>query len=428
MRPHLTNILTPETEREIFTNTLLPLILAGENATVMYIPRGGRRRSIVYLAENSEKLGFKKLGKYLILHVDPNELTKETPSSYFTLMREKIQEKAGFVSVSSSGKPFAALKKTVKEVLDQKYHLILALRKFEELKFPKVFFNNLAYLWELDKTKVHFLFPVCQDILKRLKTYGALREAIAQNLVFFPLFSTNDQDLAMRRISRKYGYQVSQKPALIKKLSGGNPSLIKACLRILSKHKDLKNEEKIASFLFDQYEIKLILEDIWKSLEKDEQGVVSALANHLPLKTEDIPVRLSRLGFVQKNKELKLFSPLFTLLVKAKAQGLKKISLDDQTGQVLINGLPIKEKLTLQEYHLLSTFLEKPGLVYSRDDIADILWGKESYDKYSDWAIDQIISRLRKTLSSLGISPSNLQTIRKRGYRWLGENAGKHRS
>lgn len=425
MKPRLTNILTPETEREIFTQTLLPLILAGENATVMYVPQGGRRRSVVYLTENSEKLGFKKLGKYLILHVDPNELAKETPSSYFTLVREKIQEKAEFVSVSSSSKPFAALKKTVKEVLDQKYHLILTLRKFEELKFPKAFFNNLAYLWELDKTKVHFIFPVCQDILKRLKTYGALREVIAQNLVFFPLLSTNDQDLVMKKISRKYGYPVSQKPALIKKLSGGNPSLIKACLRILSKHKDLKNEEKITSFLFDQYEIKLILEDIWKSLEKDEQGVVSALANHLPLKTEDIPIRLSRLGLVQ---ELKLFSPLFTLFVKAKTQGLKKITLDEQTGQVLINGLPIKEKLTLQEYHLLSAFLEKPGLVYSRDDIADTLWGKESYDKYSDWAIDQIISRLRKTLSNLGISPSNLQTIRKRGYRWLGENAGKSRN
>lgn len=111
MKPSQTNILTPETERKIFTDTILPLILAGENVTIMYVPRGGRRKSIVYLTENSEKLGFRKLGKYLMLHIDPNELTKETPSSYFSLMREKIQEKAKSTPATSSGKSFADLKK-----------------------------------------------------------------------------------------------------------------------------------------------------------------------------------------------------------------------------------------------------------------------------------------------------------------------------
>ncbi|MBM3209246.1 winged helix-turn-helix domain-containing protein [Candidatus Shapirobacteria bacterium] len=58
--------------------------------------------------------------------------------------------------------------------------------------------------------------------------------------------------------------------------------------------------------------------------------------------------------------------------------------------------------------------------VISRDEIAEILWGKESYDKYSDWSIDQMISQLRKKLNQLGISPKSLQTIRDRGYRWIG--------
>lgn len=229
----------------------------------------------------------------------------------------------------------------------------------------------------------------------------------------------------IKRISHKYGYKISQKPTIIKKLSGGNPSLIKACLRILAKHEGLRNEDEITGFLFNQYEIKLILEDIWNGLEKDEQNAVVALVNNLPLKVEDIPERLLELRLIKKNQKLKLFSPLFSLFVEAKRKGLKKITLDEQTGQVLINGLPTREKLTLQEYHLLSAFLEKPGFIYSRDDIADILWGKESYDKYSDWAIDQIISRLRKTLFHLGIPPSTLQTIRKRGYRWLEANATK---
>lgn len=414
-----TNSFTLERQKKICTDALIPLMQAGENATLIFVPQGGRRRWVISLAENSDQLGFKKLGKYLMLHIDPNELTHETPNGYFSLMKAKIQEKTQLATQSPSGQSYPALKKMVAEIANQDYHLIFILRKFEAVEFPITFFNNLTSLWEVDKTKVHFIIATCHDVPRRLKKYGTFKEAIAQNLIYFPLLSDNEQEAVIKVLSQTYGYKISQKPTILKKLSGGNASLIKACLRILAKHKDLQNEQKITDLIFNQYEVGLILEEIWKHLEDDEQNVFRALANHLPLKTEETPERLLKLGLIKGDKELKPFSPLFTLFVRNKGRGQNKLTLNQETGQVLANSLPIKEKLTLQEYHLLAAFLEKPGFVYSRDEIADILWGKDADDKYSDWAIDQITSRLRKTLSRLGIPPSTLQTIRKRGYRWL---------
>ena len=68
---------------------------------------------------------------------------------------------------------------------------------------------------------------------------------------------------------------------------------------------------------------------------------------------------------------------------------------------------------------MLVCFLKNKGQIISRDQIGDVLWGDKAYDRYSDWAVDQLISQLRKKLIDLGIKGASLQTIRNRGYRWL---------
>ena len=61
-------------------------------------------------------------------------------------------------------------------------------------------------------------------------------------------------------------------------------------------------------------------------------------------------------------------------------------------------------------------FLNGVNKLKSRDDIGDVLWGKESYEKYSDWAIDQIMSKIRKKLGLLG-TKTRIVTVRGRGYK-----------
>jgi len=419
-----TQILTDKTEHHLFQKSILPCLLAGENLTLIWVPHGGRRKAMVYLAQNATKFGFRKLGKHLIYYIDYDELTEETPSAYFQLMiknltKTKPQKKAG-----AEKEPFYLLKQLVEELLKKNFHLIFILGRFDELNLPTFFYNNLYSLWQEDKTRVHFIFAVAKNIFQEeiFKQYGQLRELLSQNLVYFPIHTIEDSRAITEILTKKYSYNLSpSKKRLAEILGGGHPSLIKACLRILNNNPELK-EDQAMDFLLQQWEIKTILEDIWQSLIEEEKICLSLITNGNQPEFKDVPPLLLPLRIIQFKDDsgFKLFSSLFESFVKNQKIKSHTLTLDPQSGEILINGCPPKEKVSLQEYHLLASFLTNSQATLTRDQIADILWGKGSYEKYSDWAIDQVISQLRRKLETLSVSSKNLQTIRGRGYRWVG--------
>ena len=93
------------------------------------------------------------------------------------------------------------------------------------------------------------------------------------------------------------------------------------------------------------------------------------------------------------------------------------LQIEEKSGTIVLDGQPVEEKFTTQEYLLLKMFLEMANRLCTRDDVGEALWGKDSYEKYSDWAIDQIISKLRKKLENLRIK-DRLITLRGRGYKF----------
>lgn len=419
-------ILSRETEKRFFQDTLLPIFVAGESVTVFWAPSAGRRRGLVYLSENSQGFDFKRLGKYKIYFINPDELTESGSTAYFKLMLSLLNPTKKTKHSFEEYEPYYLLTKELQDLLYEKYHIIFILGRFDELSLPPLFYNNLYSLWQLDKTRVHFLFATVKDIFQDnvFETYDQLKRVVSQNVVYFPLLNRVDSFLAAQEFYKRYGYRVDkQKLDTAISLSGGNASIIKVALRSLSKNPNLTDREEIIKFLSEQLEIKIVMDETWEILTEEEKSVFIRLAAKLPLSYQNIPDRLMKLGLVvrEKGENVSFFSPIFESYVKEKGEGnvAKPIEIDKQTGEILIDGKPAKEKITLQEYHLLSTFLGKPNVILSRDDIGQTLWGEKSYDKYSDWAIDQTISQLRKKISLLGIPPKNLQTIRGRGYRWI---------
>lgn len=68
--------------------------------------------------------------------------------------------------------------------------------------------------------------------------------------------------------------------------------------------------------------------------------------------------------------------------------------------------------LTKSEQKTFDTLLEKSGMICSRDEIAQSVWGNQWLSKYSDWQIDRLIYLLRKKLSS----QYKIKTLRNSGY------------
>ncbi|NNL35468.1 MAG: phosphate regulon transcriptional regulator PhoB, partial [Silicimonas sp.] len=87
------------------------------------------------------------------------------------------------------------------------------------------------------------------------------------------------------------------------------------------------------------------------------------------------------------------------------------IELDAETHRVTRGGDRID--LGPTEFRLLATFMEKPGRVWSRDQLLDRVWGRDIY--VDARTVDVHIGRLRKSLRRQG-NDDPIRTVRGAGY------------
>ncbi|MEO9516036.1 MAG: phosphate regulon transcriptional regulator PhoB [Paracoccaceae bacterium] len=87
------------------------------------------------------------------------------------------------------------------------------------------------------------------------------------------------------------------------------------------------------------------------------------------------------------------------------------IILDSDSHKVSRGGVELK--LGPTEFRLLSTFMEKPGRVWSREQLLDRVWGRDIY--VDTRTVDVHIGRLRKALTGNG-GCDPLRTVRGAGY------------
>ena len=80
----------------------------------------------------------------------------------------------------------------------------------------------------------------------------------------------------------------------------------------------------------------------------------------------------------------------------------------------LINPQGAEVPLTGGEYELLTTLLERPNRVLTRDMLMDLLHNRQPGP--FDRAIDVAVSRLRRKLEDDGRNPSVIKTVRGGGY------------
>lgn len=85
--------------------------------------------------------------------------------------------------------------------------------------------------------------------------------------------------------------------------------------------------------------------------------------------------------------------------------------LDPETHRVARGGAEIKVGPT--EFRLLTTFMERPGRVWSREQLLDRVWGRDIY--VDTRTVDVHVGRLRKALTAHG-HDDPIRTVRGTGY------------
>ena len=127
---------------------------------------------------------------------------------------------------------------------------------------------------------------------------------------------------------------------------------------------------------------------------------------------------------------VKPFNPMEVIL-RIKAI-LRRIGKEEKGNEILENGPfkidlysqkvsknDVELDLTPKEYLLMKLFLENPKKAFTRDELLNILWGKNYFGDLK--IIDVNITRLRAKIENDSSAPKYIETIWGTGYRWNGK-------
>src|SRR5258705_12289513 len=92
--------------------------------------------------------------------------------------------------------------------------------------------------------------------------------------------------------------------------------------------------------------------------------------------------------------------------------------LDLRTGELRKHGLRIR--LQEQPFQVLAMLLERSGEVITREELQMKLWPADTFVDF-DHGLNKVINKIREALSDSAETPRFVETVARRGYRFLAE-------
>lgn len=351
----------------------------GQPATILALPQTGRTsllRSIIGNQTLLTKLGMNSKST-AIIHLDIDKTT-ETYESFLSEILINISDildikQSTILQILLSKDPYLLGKQFEQAVqtLTKTQSLLLVIT----LNHKAISFSQEIDLFLTKLAKEDLVNPIkalwsIDTAFYRQFTPGSSSSLLRQNIFLFPTF---DEEETVHSLKRRAELKGRKLPTLIQKnaliLTGGIASLFHPLTNI---DYSSKQTEEVRQLLFQDPAVIKALNEI-----KRESLIVPDLA--------------------------------------AKLAGKAALEIIDSFSQEASphNGISLLANPTAQEINLLTAFQNKVNQPLSREEIAEILWGKNWQNKYSDWAIDKAISRLRKQIKS---PEYRIITVKNLGY------------
>src|ERR1700747_1005512 len=92
--------------------------------------------------------------------------------------------------------------------------------------------------------------------------------------------------------------------------------------------------------------------------------------------------------------------------------------LDPYAGELRKHG--VRVRLQEQPLQVLATLLEHPGEIVTREELQKKLWPADTFVDF-DHGLNKVINKIREALSDSAESPRFVETVARRGSRFLAE-------
>lgn len=362
--------LTEKTVNQRFKK-IFGLLSRGQDVTFRVAKRfGGAMTLIRFMVSELDKLAKANKVKistktHKVVIIDTDDIADGNKLSYMLLFNQKLSE-AGGGPLEDEGLSYSeilpVIMKKIKRILET-HDIIIVIRGPGFLEFANY------YMWaKLKKMKtallenserLRFLFVVYKEAPFQMgdERFGRISDYLSQNVIEYDSVSDEDVKYSIDRWEYLLDVEFTEKERrAIREISRGYPYLIKyACFALVNEPKGVNPEE----YLQNNVLIRNVLSEI------DER---------------------------------------------------KAVEVNVVSGDIRIGGDSVVYLFTPMEYNVLMLMASSQGKLVSKDDIAEVMWPGESIESYSDWAISQLIKRLRKKLKSMGVSEKVIKTVHGRGY------------
>lgn len=245
--------------------------------------------------------------------------------------------------------------------------------------------------------KVNYIFRVfvdpkflCEEVLVKYQ------ELVGNNILYFPWADGNDFELLVEQNLARFGIQVTddQKNRIFQ-LSGGCPYLVKNLFKRLVENKGLEIDQEMIGW---GLAILRMVSPRWRVWLADLSALI-----------EERRTYLEKLRIIDKNR---IRSEILREAVKIDD---RRIDLGLVGNELLLGGRKITDELSPSEKEVLKQLIARERL--SREEVARAYWGEKKAGDYSEYALDKLMSKLRKKLVRLGVSGDYLLTLKGFGYR-----------
>jgi hypothetical protein len=331
------------------------------SATIVALPFAGRTSNLRYILSNKDiqnKLGFPTKNRIISL-VDIDK-TNGTYESFISETIVSLSQKTVSIDIF---KDTYLLNKELLSIIQKltetkEVVLILTLNQ-KSISFSSDVDRLIAQLQKnTDKFPLTILWSIDTEVYRKyIKSHPS--STFGQNLFYFPTFDKIETEYSAKRI------------------------LLSKSIEKFEHFKDAFNKTGGIAGLFHTY----------ASIDSSD------------LYSQELVQRI----FKKIDNEIKANKELADKLITDQAKDLIIKEIDKSTNY---KSIKLLVNPTAQEINILNSLLEST-IPLSRDDIAQILWGKSWNTKYSDWAIDKTISRLRKKIIGNEI---RILTIKNFGY------------
>ena len=351
------------------------------------------RRILQFLNDDVlQKKLIPKRGKKLLIYLDFQQAHSISPDDLHNKLFDALRK------VFTGSMETKNISEIVHSLENQGYDLYLFILGIDNLLKDHIYspIKELYLLYEQVRN-MSLLFFTTTYLDDQTRKEILQKNASSANIFYKPLYT--EEDTAQFITFLEDYWKIHVPPEHVRWVldeCGGKLGLIKTAIRIIRDNPNIATEELEAHSSL-QERAKYIL----SNLNHDARAILQRVSKtHTPIANEnaDIVNYLIHIGFLSRIDKAYAIRPKYLTHF-----------LFSQDEESFSSDLPVKE------YAVLQCLSNKKNTIVSRDQIAQSLWGTDWEDKYSDWAIDQAIHRLRSKLRD-SASPYSIHTKKGVGF------------